>query len=144
MIASGPKDAPAVVCGIMRRDRERADSILEGAETGVVISSIDDPKTFWGFCCGADDPPDDVGAAYARAEANEAPLPCSYHCCPVYRAGLEVDAAERLFGAYERPPTEAEYREMAAELGIEVDVPDDRRPSVDELKELFGFEKEAA
>ncbi len=123
----------------MRRDAERADSILEGAPTGVVISALDDPKTFWGFCCGPDDPPQDVDEAYRLAEAGEKTLPCNYHCCPIYRAGQDVDAAERVFEAAERPPTQEEVREIAKELGYEVPK-EDAMPTTEELSELFGFE----
>lgn len=131
VIGSGPKGAPAIKCGIMERDQAKADRILEGAPVGVVLSAVDDTSQVFGFCCGTDDPPTDRDAAYAAAEAGGR-LPCHHSLCPIWAAAEEWDEGlERLFGAPERPETEA--RDGSVQVGAEA-------ASDAEIQEALGLE----
>lgn len=85
---------PKVVCGPMERDQVRADRILEGSPTGIVVSAREDPSTFFGFCCGEGPP----------RLSPDGPLSAHYSCCPVYAADLEWERAQRLFGEMKREP----------------------------------------
>lgn len=123
---------PAIVCGIKERDEKRADRILEGTPTGVVVSPVDDASTFWGFCCGVDEPVDPE-IAYARAEAGEARLPCTYSCCPIYAAAREWnEMQERLFGEPQRPETELVEEDGSVKVGEEAVEESD-------IRELIGL-----
>lgn len=86
-----------VICGVMRDDQRRADSILEGAPVGVFISVKDDPSTLANLCCGQGEPvlsPDDL----PNREFGQG----HYSACPIYAAAQEIKAAERVFAAPDR------------------------------------------
>jgi hypothetical protein len=81
----------------MEADAARADPILEGAPTGVMISERDDPSTFLNFCTGTGEPladPDDLtDRSYGDGH---------YTGCPIWAAGRELDALGRAFSPPER------------------------------------------
>lgn len=90
--------SPGVVCGVMKRDQERADPILEGAPVGVLITLRADPSTLANFCCGQGDvlvnPDDMVHRAFGMGH---------YTGCPMHCAEREWHEAERLFEADPEP-----------------------------------------
>jgi hypothetical protein len=122
------ESGPAVICGVKERDAARADSILEGVGTGIVVTARLDPSSFFGFCCGDGAP----------GHPDQDPPPRHYTGCPVWAAGREVDVAERIW-KFEAPddPREVERR-MAEELGL--DWRQDQVPTNEELAALFDFE----
>jgi hypothetical protein len=97
---------PTVVCGAMERDQARADRILEGSPVGVLVSARNDPTTFFGFCCGEDEAPNDPAAAL------EDRIRAHFSCCPVFLADREITSMEdRLFKTSRRPEEDAEALE---------------------------------
>jgi hypothetical protein len=81
-----------VVCVIKEMDAEKADSILEGSPTGVVIRWGENPLTLLNFCCGTGEPmtdPDDM----ARREVGQG----HYTGCPIWAAAQEWNLVERLY-----------------------------------------------
>jgi hypothetical protein len=96
LVSSDPAD-PKLVCGPMERDQARADRIMEGAPTGVVVAAREDPSTFFGFCCGEDD---------ATVSPDTDRLHAHFSACPIFLADREWTAAERLFGEMQTKPTE--------------------------------------
>jgi hypothetical protein len=83
---------PKIVCGVMERDQERADPIMEGAPVGVIISARDDASTFFAWCTGDGEPTTDPDR------------PTMHHsACPIFAAEKEWNEVERLFGPVERP-----------------------------------------
>jgi hypothetical protein len=122
-----------VICGVMRADQERADSILEGAPIGVVLTMRDDPSMVFGFCLGDEAPvshPD---------EQRGGRIPRHYTACPIYAADKEIEqVSKRLFGEMatgddrlprnaegepildEEPLTDGEVHWLTGDQGLEV------------------------
>lgn len=81
-----------VVCVIKEMDAAKADQILEGSPTGIVIRWGEDPLTLLNFCCGQGEPlvsPDDM----ANREVGKG----HYTGCPIWAAAEEWNLVERLY-----------------------------------------------
>lgn len=96
-----------VICGVMERDAQRADPILEGAPVGVNLTMRGDPSMVFGFCLG-----DDMPARHADEQRGDR-IPRHYTACPIYAADKEIEeASKRLFGELvtgdDRLPKDAE------------------------------------
>jgi hypothetical protein len=81
-----------VVCVIKEMDAEKADPILEGTPTGVVIRWGEDPLTLLNVCCGQGEPmtdPDDM----RNREMGKG----HYTGCPIWAAAQEWNLVERLW-----------------------------------------------
>lgn len=101
-----------VICGVMERDQQRADPILEGAPVGVFISEGDDPSTYMNLCTGQGAP---------VLDPDELPLRefgmGHYTACPIHVAGMEVTAAERLFAPSDPGESVAAFSGPGADVG---------------------------
>jgi hypothetical protein len=97
MIEGATPAEGGVVCVIKEMDAGKADGILEGTPTGIVIRWGEDPMTLLNLCCGTGEPlvnPDDM----ADREVGQG----HYTGCPIWAAAQEWNLVERLF-EFERP-----------------------------------------
>lgn len=91
-IEGASPEAGGVVCVIKEMDAEKADPILEGSPTGIVIRWGEDPMTLLNFCCGTGEPlvsPDDI--------VHREPGKGHYTGCPIWAAAQEWNLVERLY-----------------------------------------------
>lgn len=93
-----------VICGVLERDQQRADPILEGAPVSVFIQARTDPSMIENFCAGQGDPLTDPDQMANRRYGQG-----HYTGCPIWAAGVEINNAERAFAPRERPETEGRY-----------------------------------
>ena len=47
-----PVSGPSAICGVMANDQQRQGSAPEGETAGVLVTSGNDPSSYWVFCTG--------------------------------------------------------------------------------------------
>lgn len=107
----------------MYREFRGLDSILAGAEQGVLLTELEDPSTVFGFC-GGDDPPlcelpinsieaEDKRAMDGRARAH-------YTACPLWqreKARIEI-GADAIFPKPTSRPRAADTLDVLRQRGV--------------------------
>lgn len=89
-----------VICVLKEIDAKRADPILEGTPTGVVLRFREDAASLINFCCGQGEPmadPDEM----AHREFGKG----HYTGCPIWAAGKDLDLVDRAWEMRRRRPS---------------------------------------
>jgi hypothetical protein len=132
-LAGPPAGGPAVVCGIVQREGERADEITHGAYQGQLITQRKDPSTLLGFCCGR---------ALPVLHANQDERRAHHSNCPIWQ--LEKERIRAARGELEEAPRRGSTVPVDADGNPMSPVPDvgDAMNNLQRLAELAPPEQE--